>query len=103
MHFKISNASLGIYCTSSLTNHLLVDQMCDELGDRHCDGLIAATEGTFELYDQSPERVRINQVENALQDEVANLGELGVDDRHQACVHMREGRREGLCLDDRTC
>lgn len=74
-----------------LVRHALIGQVPDELRHRDAGGLVVAPEGPLELNDQSA------------QDELADVGELGVDDGDERRVDVREGRREGLRLDDRAC
>lgn len=67
---------------------MLVDEVGDELGDGDGVGLVVGLEGALEADDEAAE------------DELADLGELAVDDGDEGGVDVAEGGGEGLGLDD---
>lgn len=71
-------------------SHALVDQVRHKARCRQTDGLVIAPEATLELDDQP------------MQQQLADVWELGVYDGYQCGVHVREGRRSSLRLDDRA-
>ena len=64
--------------------------MGDELGGAEADLLVVAPVAAPELQDETR------------QDQLADVGELGVDDGHQGGVDVGEGRRRRLRLDNGT-
>ena len=69
-----------------LVCHLLVDQVSHEPRRRDASGLVVPLEPPLEV-DNQP-----------LEQKLPDVGELGIDDRHQGGVHVGECRRRNLGL-----
>ena len=77
-------------CGYIRTYHILVNQVSHKLDSRQAEALVIPAVPLLEVGQE------------AVNDELAYVGELCVDDGHQSSIHIREGGREALRLDDRA-